>query len=180
MIIKFASFAIDVDVERTRVFYERHDIPTMSGKCECINCQNFDGAILTMPDTVLSFLRSFGIDPKKPTESFNAPGTITSNGMIDYCGWYHICGSIVEGPETIESVIYTTSPTGKSVKYLWEHEFAPDSNFAFTILPTNETDLLHAEFPSPVVQLWFNAHLPYVLPIPSNLEIFDINNKSGV
>lgn len=183
MIIKFASFVIDVDVERTRAFYERSDIPTMSQQCECINCQNFDNAILEATDETLSFLRSFGIDPQKPAESFNTSGTISSNGIINYNGWYHICGSILEGPETIKNVPNPNSPISVSHEYLWKHEYRPDSNFDFAILPVNDIGLiglLHDEFPMPVIQLEFRTNLPYVLPSPSNLEVFDIDNKSGV
>ena len=179
MIIKFASFVIDVDVERTRAFYERADIPTMSQQCKCINCQNFDSAILEATDEILSFLRSFGIDPQKPAESFNTPGTISLNGMINYAGWYHICGSILKGPETIKEVP-TPSSLGVSYEYIWDHAYIPDSNFDFSILPVKKIDLLHDEFPSPAIQFWFNTNLPYVLPYPSNLEVFDIDNKSGV
>ena len=94
MIIKFANFVLDVDVERTRAFYERTDIPTMSQQCDCINCQNFDKAILKASDKVLNFLRCFGIDPQKPAETFNVPGCLEKEGTIWYNGWYHICGSI--------------------------------------------------------------------------------------
>ena len=173
MVIKFGSFVLDIDVERTRAFYERADIPTMSKQCECINCQNFDIAILKAPDTVLSFLRSLGIDPQKPAESFNAPGTISPNGIINYCGWYHICGSILEGPKTIKVKENTSCRKNISYEYLWEHKYAPDQIFDFSILPTKEADLLHDEFPRPVIQLWFDTHLPYVLPVPCNLEVYE-------
>ena len=164
MLIKFANFTLDVDVERTRVFYERSDIPTMGQQCDCVNCRNFDEAILKTSDTVLDFLRSLGIDPQKPAETFNVTGVLEDDGSIWYSGWYHICGSIVDTPETVKT---TTLPDGgEQIQYCWEHGYTPDSHFPFKVLPISRLDLIHKDFPNPVIQLEIDTHLPYVLPNP--------------
>ena len=164
MIFKFANFILDIDVERTRAFYERVDIPTMSQQCDCINCQNFDEAILKASDKVLDFLRCFGIDPQKPVETFNVPGCLEKERTIWYNGWYHICGSIVDSPETVKKSLL---PDGREdIEYCWEHSYAPDTDFPFKVLPVKMRDLLHEEFPTPVIQLEIDTHLPYVLPNP--------------
>ena len=104
MIFKYANFTIDVDVERTRAFYQRADVPTMGGQCGCIPCQNFEKAILKAPDTVLDALRVLGIDPQKPAETFSVTGDMEEDGTIWYNGWYHLCGTITESPEVIQEM----------------------------------------------------------------------------
>ena len=78
------------------MFYERSDIPTMRQQCDCVNCRNFDEAILKASDTVLDFLRSLGIDPQKPAETFNVTGVLEDDGSIWYSGWYHISGGVFD------------------------------------------------------------------------------------
>lgn len=148
MIFKYAHFTIDVDVERTRAFYQRADVPTMGEQCGCIPCQNFEKAILKAPATVLDALRVLGIDPQKPAETFSITGDMEEDGTIWYNGWYHICGTIVEGTED------------------WEDAYSPDPGFRFEMLPVRRMDLLHKAFPSPVIQLEIYTYLPYVLDIP--------------
>ena len=152
MIFKYANFTIDVDVERTRAFYQRADVPTMGGQCGCIPCQNFEKAILKAPDTVLDALRVLGIDPQKPAETFSVTGDMEEDGTIWYNGWYHLCGTIVEGTEAWEEA--------------WEDAYSPDPGFRFKMFPVRKMDLLHKAFPSPVIQLEIDVRLPYVLDIP--------------
>ena len=164
MIFRFSNYVLDVDIERTREYYSSNDVPTMSQQCECINCQNFDNAIIKAPDSVLDFLCSLGIDPQKPIETFNVTGCLEKEGTIWYNGWYHICGTIVEGPETMK--ITMLSDGRKGYEYCLEKAYAPDSNFPFVILPVKSQDLLPEKFPLPVIQLVIDTHLPYVLSTP--------------
>ncbi len=160
MIIKFTNFILDVDVERTRAFYERSDVRPISEACSCVSCQNFDKAILKASKSALNFLRSLGIDPLKPTEVYNAHGALNKDKTICYNGWYHICGTIVKSPETVND-------NGANSKvYLWEHCYSPDPDFPFEVLPVENDTLLHKDFPNPVIQLEISTRLPYVLSIP--------------
>ena len=152
MIFKYANFTIDVDVERTRAFYQRADVPIVGEQCGCIDCRNYALAVLKAPDTVLDALRVLGIDPQKPAETFSVTGDMEEDGTIWYNGWYHLCGTIVEGTEAWEEA--------------WEDAYSPDPGFRFKMLPVRKMDLLHKAFPSPVIQLEINTYLPYVLDIP--------------
>ena len=70
MLFTFSDYQIEVDVERTRAFYNSEtSIPT-SKQCSCDGCQNYDQAILTASPRVLTFLTSLGIDPCKPAEVY--------------------------------------------------------------------------------------------------------------
>ena len=163
MIFKLSNYTLDIDVERTRAFYERADIPTTSEQCGCADCRNFDKAILKASASVVNFLRSLGIDPQKPAEIFNVTGEREQEGTIWYNGWYHICGTIVKGPKTVQKTVATDGSVTAS--YRWEQNYAPDPDFPFAILPISEIDLLHKDFPTPVIHLQFDTHLPFVLPI---------------
>ena len=156
MIFRFANFVIDVDVDRTREFYGRegHFV------CTCQNCRNYDKAILTAPATVLDFLESIGIDPRKPAEVYGVKGELEEDGTLWYNGWYHICGTIVECPKTICKTV------GNHDFYSYETnaEYAPDADYPFSVLPEKNLDLVSKDFPTPVLQLEIDARLPWVLP----------------
>ncbi len=164
MIIEFSSFILDIDVERTRAFYERSDVRPISEQCSCVGCRNFDKAILQASARVTEFLRSIGIDPRKPAEVYDVTGELEKDGTIWYNGWYHVCGTVVESPETVEVTVRDNGPNVK--RYCWEHSYSPDPDFPFEVLPILDNALLHKEFPTPVIQLEIDTHLPYVLSIP--------------
>ena len=155
MVFHLADAIIDVDVERTRVFYGRTDVPTTSRGCTCEGCQNFDKAILTVPDTVTAFLHSLGIDPQKPVEAFDVMGEREADGTIWYNGWYHVCGTVIKWP--------SFEQTENRISIHPEDCYRPDPSFRFEIIAVPMTDLAHKQMPTPIIQLDFDTHLPYVL-----------------
>ena len=156
MIFKLNNCILDIDVERTRAFYERTDIKSIGEQCSCCGCQNFDKVIMEASDRVTEFLRSLGIDPRKPPEVYNVTGLLEKDGTIWYNGWYHVCGTIVKSPGT-EQV---------NDAYFREHSYSPDPDCPFKVLPILDNALLHEDFPTPVIQLEIDTHLPYVLEAP--------------
>ena len=160
MIFRFSNFVIDVDVERTRAFYSRDG----RWQCDCQDCRNYDKAILTAPATVLDFLRSMGIDPRKPTEVFNTTGMLEEDGTIPYNGWLHVCGTLTEGPDTVTERV--TEDGVRCLSFRWDLAYRPDPAYPFELLPTREIDLIPENFPAPVLQMEINTRLPWVLPEP--------------
>ena len=158
MIFRFANFVLDVDVDRTREFYSRDG----RWQCDCQNCRNYDKAILTAPATVLDFLRSMGIDPRKPAEIYSVKGELEEDGTLWYNGWLHVCGVLVECPKT------TCTTMGKDNFYAYETnvEYFPDPDYSFSILPVKNLALVSKDFPTPVLQLEIDARLPWVLSEP--------------
>ena len=158
MIFRFANFVLDVDVDRTREFYSRDG----RWQCDCQNCRNYDKAILTAPATVLDFLRSMGIDPRKPAEIYSVKGELEEDGTLWYNGWLHVCGVLLECPKT------TCKTMGKYNFYAYETnvEYFPDPDHPFSILPVKNLALVPNGFPDPVLQLEIDARLPWVLPEP--------------
>jgi hypothetical protein len=161
MIFRFSDFVVDVDVERTRAFYSREDVPTTSEKCSCAGCQNYDRAIVEAPAAVLDFLESLGIDPRKPAEVYDVMGGLDEDGRVWYNGFYHVCGTRLEGEDAWVD-------TAKDMKHLDESKmYAPDPSFRISF--EEQVHLLRKEFPTPVLQMEINAHLPWVLPGPCQI-----------
>ena len=145
MLFHLADAIIDVDVERTRAFYARPDVLTTSQGCSCTGCQNFDKAILTVPDTVTAFLASLGIDPRKPAETYCVKGV----------GEREADGTVEKWPD------FEQTETRITIRP--EDYYRPDPAFHYEVIIEPMVDLIHKEMPRPVIQLMFDTYLPYVL-----------------
>lgn len=91
MIFEFGPARIDVDVERTRRWYET--APAVSRCCSCDGCANYEKAAELFPESVASFFASLGADVKKPTEVY--VNCANKDGTLFYGGWYHLCGRVL-------------------------------------------------------------------------------------
>ena len=159
MIFRFSDFVLDVDVERTRAFYERDDVKTTSEQCVCQGCQNYDGAILTASATVLDFLRSMGIGPRKPAEVYDVMGSqLDENGKVWYNGFYHICGTRIEGED---AWVHTSE---NSMHLDGDRMYTVDDSFKVSF--EEQAFVIHEAFPAPILQMEIDTHLPWVLPTP--------------
>ena len=155
MIFRFGNYTLDVDVERTRAFYARGDVKTTSQQCICAGCQNFDKAILEMPAAVTDFLESLGLDPRKPAEAFDVMGGLAEDGKVLYNGFYHLCGVRLQGEDAWVKI-------AKDMKHLdGDRMYAVDGDFKVSF--EEEVCLLHEAFPTPVLQMEFDARLPVAL-----------------
>ena len=108
MIFQFGEYKIDVDVEKTRQFYDR--AKTVSEGCQCDGCLNFERAVDKLPQNIRDFFSALGVDMKK------------------------IC----------ECYVYPLSP-----------------NFGVSF--SDRIDMPEPDFPLPVIQLDFDADIPWVL-----------------
>ena len=63
MIFQFGEYKIDVDVEKTRQFYDR--AKTVSEECQCDGCLNFERAVDKLPQNIRDFFSALGVDMKK-------------------------------------------------------------------------------------------------------------------
>lgn len=152
MIFEFGRYIIDVNVAKTKAFYDSDlSFPT-NDVCSCAMCQHFPKAILSSSDMILNFLYSLGINPVKAGEVF---GSSDAEQSVDrYSGWYHIVGTILEGRLT-------------SINYDDTNAFVPDTKTNFKVWFIDDTDKMgwiQENFPDPVLEVSFSA----VLPTPSN------------
>jgi len=151
MLFEFGQYKIDVDVERTLVFYE--SAPIISEACSCAGCRNYERAVEALPNEVRCFFEKLGVDMKKAREVYvyckNADGTLF------YGGFYHICGVVLAGESA-----FVPAPTSG---YFWDAEkaFALTDSFAVSI--REECFLLEDDFPIPALQIDISANIPWVL-----------------
>lgn len=156
MIFNFGPYTIDIDVERTRAFYDRDDIKVTSDQCTCAGCQNYDKAILHAPAVVPDFFQSLGIDPRKPAECFDMMGGPDEDVTIYYNGFYHVCGVRLKGEDCWVD-------TTKDMKHLdVDGMYVLDPSFKVSF--EEGVLMLHEDFPTPVLQIEIDTHLPWVIP----------------
>ena len=153
MILELGIYRLDIDADRTKMFYA---VPRDLG-CGCDGCRNFERALPALPAEVRDFLRQLGIDPGQPAEvsAVHSPeGTDTL-----YSGFYHICGTILEG----RNPWVQTGLRQYRLDERYAIEFPGDFSFFFT----SDCHLLAPEFPRPAIQLEFSGMLPWVLDVPN-------------
>ena len=150
MIFEFGLYRVDVDMERTRRWYETE--PTASQCCDCDGCVNFDRAADLFPESVKSFFAALGADAKKPIEVY--VNYTNKDGTLWYGGWYHLCGTLLsEGEE------------------LWQvTEGKPFGSRGFQIFFRGRADCVQENRPRPVVQMELNADIPWVLEKENTYE----------
>lgn len=139
--IKLMKWLLEVDVDKTRGFYNK-DIEL----CDCLSCENYMEASKQIVSPVLDVFSMLGITPSKPSH-LSEYGEM-EDGLRLYIGSYHIVGKLVEGE-------YCTGSE-------WdETNTAKIQNFTFGF--EKELMFVYDEFPRPVLQLEFEALIPWVL-----------------
>lgn len=152
MIFEFAHHKIDVDVEKTKAFYETAEYITEG--CECQMCRNFEKAIELVDDDVKAVFQKMGIDMKKAREVWG--NSEPKKSKMCYSGFYHVCGRVLEGGFVWEEI-------NDHMSYLIEEKSMFSINEDFKIGFADRIDLLEEGFPEPVVQLEISADIPWVL-----------------
>ena len=149
MIFDIGIYRLNIDVEQTKSFYEAaKDIC-----CSCAGCRNFTKAVFQLPNDVMNFLNQFGIDAGKPAEM---SAVCSSDGnMISYNGFYHICGTILEGTEPWVKV------TEKQFRL--DEKYIINLSNDFSCFFIGDCHLLSKDFPKPAIQLEFSGSLPWLL-----------------
>lgn len=152
MVCEFGQYKIDVDVNRTKQFYET--TPLVSEGCSCSGCRNYEKAVRDLPAPVIDFFAGLGVDMRRVCEVY--VNCVNSDGTLFYGGFYHLCGTVLSG----ESAWVSNSPTSSH----WEEERAFLISDGFRVSFQQECDLLEKDFPAPALQLEISASIPWVLP----------------
>lgn len=151
MVFEFGSCRVDVDVERTRQWYKTE--PTVSQRCDCDGCVNFDRSADLFPESVKSFFTALGADVKKPCEVYvncaDRDGT-----RLWYGGWWHLCGKLLSVQKEDWSV-GEGGPFGPRGFRFWFRE---------------ECVCLPEDFPQPTFELELDADIPWVLEKENTYE----------
>lgn len=139
--IRLLNWSLEVDVGKTKEFYEK-DIEL----CHCLYCENYIQAIKSIDPLIKELLTMLGINPSKPSH-LSEFGEM-ENGLRLYTGSYHIVGILIEGKHCTDSE--------------WD-----ETNTArignFTLGFKKEAMFVHDELPRPVLQLDFETQIPWVL-----------------
>lgn len=83
--IKIAKWLIEVNVVKTREFYNK-DLEV----CDCLYCDNFVEACKNLKPSVIDVFRKLGINPAKPAHLSEFPSE--EDGKRIYIGQYHLVG----------------------------------------------------------------------------------------
>lgn len=148
--ITIGDWKLEVDVEKTKDFYQSYHQITEG--CECLYCKNFVNAIEIMPKPVLDFFQSLGIDPTKEGEV--SEYYEKEEGMHLYGGFFHIVGELISGPDCWVA-------TSEEVSHLATNKMIEINDFKFGF--THGISSLPEGFPKPTLQLEFEGIIPWVL-----------------
>lgn len=151
MIFEFGSYRIDVDVEKTRAFYER--AAAITEGCKCSGCRNYEAWAKSLSEEPKGIMEKMGVRPEKPAEAF--VNGENADGSMFYGGWYHLCGQILEGGRSS----WNASKGCYEIDKLCFAELGRGFRAAFT----ENIALLEEGFPEPVIQMEILADIPWLL-----------------
>ena len=161
MIFEFGEYKLDIDIDRTRRFYETVDD---SLGCDCAGCRNFRKAYPLIPDAVQGCFRQLGVDIGKPAEM---TAYVSHDGNLTlYDGFYHICGSILKSPTLFIKIDEKHSKLNENATI----KLTPDHFVYFT----KECALVEKEFPTSIIQLEIQGDIPWVLDEPNPYHYPDL------
>ncbi|WP_077620299.1 hypothetical protein [Bacillus sinesaloumensis] len=139
--IHLMKWLLDVDLTKTRDFYSKEiDL------CNCLYCQNYYEACKHLESSVMDPFKTLGMNPLTPSH-LSEFGEV-EGGFRLYTGSYHIVGTIVDGELCTDSDWNDTNT-------------ATLENFTFGF--KKELQFVHDEMPLPVLQMDFEARIPWLL-----------------
>lgn len=136
--ISIGHFQLEIDVAKTRGFYQTQ--PYASQKCDCASCRNYAKAVAILPATVKNLFASLGVNIHQQAEAM-IPYRL-EDGQLMYSAFYHLVGEIISCVKPHESA-----------------NIADDVSVWFSA----ECDLVPEGFPPPIVQMFVDAKLPWLL-----------------
>lgn len=159
MEFRFGPYALDIDIQKTRLFYQKAN--NVSVDCSCASCRNFEKAVEILPDEIKYFFDSLGINMKKPAEVYAS--MVNDDGLVSYGGFYHLCGRLLSG----ESAWVTIKSSKKARTSYWDtsktYSVSKDLHVSFQ----EDCALVEDGFPEPVLQMEIEANIPWVLEEPN-------------
>ena len=153
-IIEFKKWKIECHVGATREAYAKMERGGPE-ECGCNTCKNFASARqYAYPQEVRSLLEQLGIDMNKEAEVYH--NCKLETGLHDYGGWFHLVGTIKEGPDSKRQIGENT--------FIFELERI-DNRFAIGF--TAQAALVPKSFGDhPVTQVEFETEVPWVIEGP--------------
>ena len=153
MIFEFGDFRVDVDVERTREFYENHGRRVIES-CGCNSCRNYSVAIENVSDKVKDFFTSLGLDLQKAAEAVYYP--TEDDSVADYGVIFHLVGTM----DDRSADMYIFDEDAKILYTGSFYELEENIKVGFT---SSNVIILPKGFPRPCIQLELIIRSPWVL-----------------
>ncbi len=144
MIFTFGNCTIDVDVEKTKAFYE-----TYTYSCTCDACRNFINYAESSPDALRAWFADLGLDIGKPGEVYDL--WKTENGRRMYGGWWHLCGTVL-------TTDYRTEDSGEGYGMILYDAYPVTAEFRVTF--HDKCHCVPEGFPNPRIQMEVTAYVP--------------------
>lgn len=157
MIVEFGKLVLDIDVEKTMLYYEKAG--ELTEDCSCDGCCNYVSAAERLsPDTLVFFLQ-LGVAIRKPAELVTLCSEDDGRSVF-YNGIYHICGRMLTDTDCWQP---GTDYKGADCATIGEDNLY-SVNEEFQAGFTNRISLKKSDFPEPVIQMeTFLHHVPWVL-----------------
>jgi hypothetical protein len=153
--VKFARWELECDPVFTRDIFGRLSTGAPEA-CACVHCRNFAAARNQVyPADVKRLFEVLGISMDREAEVYHTHRI--APGRHHYGGWFHFVGMIVRGSDAAKQIGTTSA---------WSFDLdkiSPGFRMGFT----RRIGLLEAPFRGqPIVQLEFDAEVPWVLAEP--------------
>lgn len=139
--VKITDWVIGVDLEKTAEFYQNE-----LEVCDCLYCRNFAGASLLENEQLYSILKKLGINAATPNHVSFFP--TDDKEKLLYIGNYPFTGKVLKGELC-------------SISNWNETNTLKIENFAIGF--SEELELVPEDFSEPVIQVNFEAIMPWVL-----------------
>lgn len=167
MIFEFGNIKLDIDVEKTKNFFDNFDYKEHS--CNCSGCRNYYKSAEEMDRDILDFFNKLGLDILKPTELLIP---FPEDDKLRYYGWYHICGKILEGESPFENtelepMILNNSQLEEDSEILVLPGTKLEEDTMYPIVKdylvgfSEDELMLEENFPQPVIQMEISALIPW-------------------
>ena len=141
MRFQYVPYIMDVDVMRTKAYYEKNAEMIAMDACDCAGCENYRNYVEQHGVLLKRVLEPLGITDLKAVAESSAFYT-EEDGEVIYDIWYHVCGTLVSG--TTQEGAYPISDTLE----LWVN---------------SQCDLLPEDFPQPAIQINIMGKIPWLL-----------------
>ena len=151
MIFEFGKYILDVDVEKTRDFYNR--VEKITDGCDCAGCRNYEKWAISTDNKIKHVFYQMGAQIEKATEVY--VNWVNKDESVFYGGFYHLCGKILQGCQVWDEINEKHCVLNEDV-FL---ELGDNYRVAFT----EDILLIEENFPMPVIQIEILANIPWVL-----------------
>ena len=148
MIFDFSKFIVEVDLDKTKKFYDESNVSPYD--CSCRKCRNYMLAIDDFPKEVFDFFEKLCVDIRKSPEVYGIGDM--GDGKFQYGGFYHLCGKIMSCPDSWINHEIPVMPMDF-------YSIADNYDIKFS----NDVELLEDKFPLPAIQMDVFFTVPWKL-----------------